>query len=144
MTSEWRTPTHVREFICVRWGVTPSIDVCADSFNTQCDLFFGEDQNALAQDWVQCAQALNVEPVFWMNAPYTQPAMTAFIKKAIHEAKYGGVTVFLLPYWTDQAWYHDLIKQYPHEPMRGRVKFEPPPGVKPSSPRFGNIHGVIS
>lgn len=132
---EWSTPEREYAKICHHWNVRPTLDVCASIENTKCPSFISAETDALTVSWDAHA--------CWMNPPYSQPLMTKFIEKAIHEAKFGAVTLFLLPAWVDQNWYHDLIKPYPHEFWRGRIKHLPPPGVKPSSPRHGSIHGVI-
>lgn len=135
---EWATPQKVFDQICNFWDLHPTIDVCCDATNIKCPWGYTWEANSLKLDW-------NKEhAVGWMNPPYSQPEMTEFIEKAIAESLKGFTTVFLLPNWTDQAWYHDLIKPYQHEFWRGRIKHDPPPGVKPSSPRHGSIHGVIS
>ena len=140
---EWATPLSVYEEICQHWCRTPQIDTFASPENAKCDLWFTHWDNALALDWVHEAEKHGRELIFWMNPPYSQPTMTDAIKKAKAEAEKGAVTLFLLPAWPDQKWYHELIKGHPHEFTRGRIKFEPPPGIKPSTPRYGNIHGVI-
>jgi phage N-6-adenine-methyltransferase len=140
----WATPSLIYEEICKRWNLAPLLDVCADVRNTKCEHYLTAKQDALQVDWTWYLRATGLAPVFWMNPPYSQPLMTRFIEKAIEESKRGGTTLFLLPAWVDQGWYHDLIRPYPHEFKRGRIKFEPPSGVKSSSPRYGNIHGVIS
>ncbi len=133
---EWSTPPAIYEAICDYWGVYPKLDVAARAENTRVPKnWFTLELDALKMSWrgLCC----------WMNPPYSQPLMTQFIEKAITESKNGATVLFLLPNWTDQAWYHDLIKPYPHEFWRGRIKFDPPADVKPSSPRYGSIHGVI-
>ena len=147
---EWATPEAAYKAICERWQLQPTLDVCASADNTKCASFITAQENALDRHWGS-AEVLRGFPylkltsaVCWMNPPYSQPLMTRFIEKAIEQSKYGAITVFLLPSNVDQKWYHELIKPYPHEFWQGRIKFEPPPGIKPSSPRYGNIHGVIS
>ena len=48
---EWETPQHIFELGCDTFDFTPEIDVCANSQNTKCDLFFSQSQNALEQEW---------------------------------------------------------------------------------------------
>jgi|SRR6267378_1365635 len=43
----------------------------------------------------------------YCNPPYSDKV--PWIKKAIEEAKFGNMTVMLLPQATDAAWYHDLV-----------------------------------
>ena len=39
---EWETPEHIFELGCDTFDFTPEIDVCANSQNTKCDLFFSQ------------------------------------------------------------------------------------------------------
>lgn len=135
---EWATPPHVFQAICDHWGVQPTIDLCADETNAKCLAFINWQTNALKVSWFA-----GIHTCGWMNPPYSQPEMTEFIEKAIEQSLKGFTTVFLLPAFVDQPWYHDLIKPFPHEFWRGRIKHLPPPGIKPSSPRNGSVHGVI-
>lgn len=140
---EWATPVDVYEKICKTWELTPSIDVCASILNRKCPLYIDAAQDALKEDWIGFAREWKVEPIFFMNPPYSQPLMTEFIKKAIEVSYQDGITIFLLPAFPDQAWYHNYIEYRPHMFWRGRIKFDPPGGIKASSPRYGNVHGVI-
>jgi phage N-6-adenine-methyltransferase len=142
----WATPPNVYKTICDFWNVYPTVDVCAGSDNSKCDVWFDIQIDALAPlPWYKAAtELLPARKYFWMNPPYSQPLMTRFIKKAVEQADFGAVTLFLLPAFVDQAWYHDLIKPFPHEFWRGRIKHIAPQGIKPSSPRYGSIHGIIA
>ena len=147
LTDEWETPDAVYWEICRYWGVYPEYDTFASRANTKCRSFFGLDRdttNAFDIDWVGTARSQGKDPIFWMNPPYSQPTMTMAIRKALDESDAGGTTVFLLPAFVDQAWYHDLILPFAkHKIHRGRIQFVPPEGVAPSSNRYGSIHGVI-
>lgn len=145
----WSTPWTWYRMITGHWNLEPTIDVCADQFNSKCQYFITEQENALLADWFKLAQDLEVAPIGWMNPPYTTDLMIALINKAIEESLKGFTTVFLLPSNVDRPWYHDLILEgdggagYEHKIIKGRIPFDPPPPIKPSSPRYGNIHGVI-
>lgn len=141
---EWATPPEVYQQICEHWQLQPQIDVFASADNAKCKHFFTTEEDAFSCLWVEEAKLLGVPPVFWMNPPYSQPTLTEAIKKAIRETLQGGTTIFLLPAFVDQSWYHEYIyNKFRHEIWKGRIKFLPPDGIKPSSPRYGNIHGVI-
>ena len=143
----WGTPPREFHIICSMWGLVPTMDVCASKENTRCIYFIDEQMDAFKTEW----EAYN--GVCWMNPPYSQPLMTRFIERAIDQSgKHGIAVVFLLPDNIDHEWY-DLIMPFPHKVWRDpeqkkgrkthRIEFIPPAGVKPSSARNGNIHGVI-
>ncbi|HEY9791470.1 MAG TPA: DNA N-6-adenine-methyltransferase [Candidatus Obscuribacterales bacterium] len=143
---EWATPWEVFYNICEIWNLTPDIDLFADANNTKCERFLTIEHDALSQPWHELGT------VGWLQPPYSQPIMTLAIEKAIFESHFGFNSLFLLPDNIDHEWY-DLILPYEHKPWRNpnqkpgsktyRIKFEPPAGIKPSTPRYGNIHGVI-
>jgi phage N-6-adenine-methyltransferase len=145
---EWATPWHVYNVICDHWKLEPTIDLFADSSNTKCYAYYTAEQDALKQDW-----AGSGHKVGWLQPPYSQPILSLAIEKAIFEARRGFTSVYLLPDWTDRTWCLDLMERYPEfkfwrdldkpNAKQHRIKFLPPPGIKPSSPRYGNIHGVI-
>lgn len=143
---EWATPNYIYEELCAYWNVWPQIDMFASLQNRKCGHHFGFDTpfDAFRTDWFGYAEANNLDPYGWLQPPYSQPTLTDSIAKAIKEASKGFTSLFLLPSNVDQTWYHDMIlDEYSHRPYRGRIKFEPPPGIKASTPRYGNIHGVI-
>lgn len=139
----WATPMRTYSHICEHWGVYPTIDVAANAKNSKCSSFISEYDNALTMDWIALSDSRLWSPVFWMNPPYSKPSLQQFIDKAIKEALEGAVVLFLLPARTDRAWYHEKIKQFQHEFVKGRISFEPPPGIEPSTPRYSSMHGVI-
>lgn len=145
LRNEWATPTKIFGQVCERWGIMPTIDVAANQNNTKCATYINEETNALKTDWLWVAAQMNVAPNFFMNPPFNPTMfMTKFIEQAIAVSERGGHTLFILPASVEQKWYHKLIKQYPHEFFEGRVNYEPPPFVKPSSARFNSMHGVIT
>ena len=61
----------------------------------------------------------------FVNPPYSD--IRSWLIKAREELNKGHIRqiVFLLPVWTDRAWFHDLVLPFDHkiEFIRGRVKF---------------------
>jgi phage N-6-adenine-methyltransferase len=144
---EWATPWREFNIICDIWKLKPTLDVAADDANTKCFEYITKEQDALKQTWNP------INGVAWMNPPYSQPLMDLFIEKAIFESTAHGIAVmYLLPDWTDDKFF-DLLEPFPHrfwrdpdqkpETKKHRIKFQAPKGIKASSPRHGNLHGVI-
>lgn len=140
---EWATPDDVFDRICKYWGILPFIDVAASESNTKCKYFITKEMDALKVDWLQMARELGVEPWFWVQPPYTRSIMIPFIQVMddVCKREPAARCLFLLPAFVDQGWYHDYIDEQPHKFWRGRIRHIPPPGVEPSQPRYGSVHG---
>ncbi|SRR6266581_2860836 len=75
----------------------------------------------------------------YVNPPYGAP-IGSWLQKAIQELRNGNSSVFLLPTYTDVAWFHDYVLKYASEIrfIRGRLKFVDEKGKRGSSP-FGSM-----
>jgi phage N-6-adenine-methyltransferase len=111
---EWQTPPEVIGPLNAEFQFT--LDPCATAANAQCQRFFTEADNGLAQSWAG-------ERVF-MNPPYGRE-IYAWARKADHESRGGAALVVgLLPASTDLAWWHDhVIGKADVRYIRGRVRF---------------------
>ena len=127
---DWSTPPSLFAYLNARFGFT--VDACASRDNAKMDRFWSESEDGLAQDWTG-------ERVFF-NPPFSQKGIWAR-KAAISEAI---VAVAVLPAWVEQAWFHEWVLTKAHSimPIKGRVRFIPPSGVKETSPRFGTLIAV--
>lgn len=97
-----------------------TLDVCAIAENAKCKRFFSPEDDGLKQDWVDEHGA---PAVCWMNPPYGR-AIKEWMRKAVHEWKWGATVVALVPSRTDTAWWHDYAAQATKiEFIRGRLKF---------------------
>lgn len=134
---EWKTPAIVYNRICQHWNVVPQVDLFASEFDTKCKWFITEEQNSFTVNWSDTYMT------GWMNPPYSEPILTMAVEKAVEQAFQGFQTVFLLPNFTDRPWFNKYIKHFEHDFWPGRIKFEAPEWIVPSSPRYGNVHGVI-
>lgn len=144
---EWATGWREYGIIRNEWKLQPSLDVAASADNTKCFDYITKEQDALKQDWRPA------NGVVWLQPPYSSPLLELFIEKALFESTANGIAcMYLLPDWTDRAWF-DLIEPFPHKFWRDpdkplakqhRIKHVPPnPSIKPGSPRYGSVHGVI-
>lgn len=109
------------------WATPPYIyDELNKEFNFDldpCPLGFGQTFGG----GLEFADGLTIE---WgnsnfVNPPYSLELKTAFVKKAIEEAKKGKTVVMLLPVSTSTVLFHDFIKPNAKEIrfVRGRIKF---------------------
>ncbi len=104
------------------------LDVCANSENAKCPIYYDEKNDGLSQEWAK---------VNWCNPPYSSGQIAKWLKKGKEEQAKGGTTVFLLPCDVSTGWYWENIKNNPNcseVPIKGRVRFG---GAKINSP-FGS------
>tara|TARA_Y100000034_G_scaffold108360_1_gene138663 strand:+ start:182 stop:676 length:495 start_codon:yes stop_codon:yes gene_type:complete len=133
----WRTPPAlVRELACRYAGGSFLTDPCTDASNhLGCGVFHTEEDDGLSHYW---------HGSVFVNPPYSNIA--PWVEKAIDDARCNriDVIVMLLPSRTDQAWWHDL-EQHAElmVPIRGRVQFLAPPGIKVSSNREPVVAWVL-
>jgi len=119
-TVEWSTP---QDFFDAQNRVHNfTLDVCADSQNAKCDLYFTREIDGLSRQWSphRC----------WMNPPYGR-AIAAWMKKAFEESRLGALVVCLVPSRTDTAWWHDYAAKGEITFVRRRLKFG---GAQTSAP----------
>lgn len=128
---EWGTPRAVFEALHREYGFT--VDVCASALNYKLPAHLTKEDNALSCLWTgertycNCPY-ISIDP--WL-AKWNEPELA----------------YFLLPARTFNDWwlkYHPWAKRT--EYFIGRMKFEPPPGVKVSSvdfPIVGLVFGDI-
>ena len=94
---------------------------------------FTIEDDGLAQEWWGTV---------FLNPPYQQKAMAAFIRKLLAEIEAGRTTeaIVCIPAWTDSAWFHELLPRGVVGFVRGRVPFLGPDGAKPTSgPSFPSL-----
>src|SRR3990167_8182996 len=71
--------------------------------------------NGIFSEWGGCN---------FVNPPYGRP-IAQWLRKGLGEMRKGKISVFLLPAYTDVAWFHDLVLPYASEIrfLKGRLKF---------------------
>lgn len=110
-SDEWSTPQDFFDDLDAKYGF--GIDAAARLGNTKLDCFFGPDhpnplcRDALVPSWYEVARANGVDPICWLNPPYSK--CRAFVAKAREAALEGCVVVMLLPARTDTRWWHEWI-----------------------------------
>lgn len=110
---EWETPQDFFDKLNEEFNF--NLDVCANTKNHKCAMWFEKDEDGLQKNWDKSR--------CWMNPPYGRE-IGNWVRKA-SEAR-GGVVVCLLPARTDTKWFHDYIYTNPRATIRfikGRLKF---------------------
>lgn len=134
---EWRTPPFVFEFMnrLHRFG----IDLAATEHNALCSHWFDIAGDGLKEDWAWYAGAFHVNPVGWLNPPYSN--IDPWLAKARNEAVRGFTTVALIPAPNGERIYHRHVFGIASEVMfiEGRLAFLMPDG----KPKPGNTRGSI-
>lgn len=124
---QWGTPKTLFDALHAEYGFT--LDVCAQTFNAKLPEYIHPDENGLDPEWWQ-------EQRVWCNPPFCEPAKwlhTAMVAIRDYQCP---LAVFLLPANTDTQWFHNYCVPYGKVWFfKGRVAFDPPPGVEASSPR---------
>lgn len=123
----WATPTKLFEQWDRRFNFT--LDVCASPSNAKCDLYFTEEDDGLSQDWGS--------HTCWMNPPYGD-GIEVWLEKAYKSSYFGARVVALVPANTDTRWWHDWVEKGEVELIKGRIAFEPPPGITASNNSRGS------
>jgi phage N-6-adenine-methyltransferase len=81
-----------------------SWDLAASQTNAVCDLWIGEKQNSLLQDWHR------LHGLLWLNPPFADIAPWA--KKCALEAAKGARIVLLIPAAVGSEWFREHV--HPH------------------------------
>lgn len=113
-TDLWATPQDFFKKLDEEFNF--SLDVCANSDNAKCALFYTQDDNGLLKNWRSDAI------VCWMNPPYGKE-IKAWMKKANEQCDLGCTVVCLVPARTDTIWWHDYCIQHEVRFIKGRLKF---------------------
>ena len=119
-TDLWATPQDFFDKQNLLYGPF-NVDVCADSTNAKCPVYFDKTLDGLKQSWKgKC----------WMNPPYGKE-IGKWMKKAYESAGNGVVVVCLVPARTDTKWWHEYAIKGRIDFIKGRLKFG---GAKNSAP----------
>ncbi len=130
----WRTPGRLFAALNSRYRF--EVDAAADETNHRCEYFW-----TIHNDGVECLRNSNqrafANPPYSNIAPWVDAALSRWIN---HDA----LTVLLLPARTDQRWFSALASEADLFFFRGRVRFEPPPGIAASSNRDPSVLAVFN
>lgn len=110
-TAEWATPQDFFDAQNLIHKFT--LDVCADSTNAKCPIYFDKQADGLKQTWAGTC---------WMNPPYGRE-IGKWMQKAYQSAANGTIVVCLVPARTDTKWWHDYAIKGHVTFIKGRLKF---------------------
>ena len=116
---DWETPSRIfdplnEEF---RFG----LDVCATPENSKCWHHFTKEDDALSREW-RVQHFAEYRP-WWMNPPYGRDVIPLWVEKAHQEAQAGRWGVALLPCYTGNGWWLDIVMQYEVRFVRKKIHF---------------------
>lgn len=115
---DWATPAWLFARLDAEFHFT--LDVCATMQNAKCEKFISRTEDGLVTAWYR-----GLPEVCWMNPPYGQKNLPAWVRKAYLEAKLGATVVCLLPSRTDASWWHDYVMACGEVRfIRSRVNFD--------------------
>lgn len=114
-STEWCVPSELFNKCNNRWGPF-ALDAAATLNNTQCDVFYTKDDDALKHNWYGRV---------WVNPPYGRE-VGRWVKYAYEQVMLGFAqrVVMLLPSRTDTKWWHEWVKRAREiHFLKGRVCF---------------------
>lgn len=116
---DWQTPAWLFDRLHSEFEFT--VDAAASAGNAKVRRFWDTASDGLSQEW-------SGERVF-CNPPYGA-AVTAWTRKALHAARAGALSVLILPVRSESTWWAEhVLAASEIRFIRGRVHFEPPPGM---------------
>lgn len=134
----WETPTALFDVLNREFNFT--IDVAATEQNAKCPLFL---DYALVEPWRSSEWDDHRPSMAWCNPPYSQ--IGTFVDRAINQLEAGCESVLLLPNDSSTKWFSKCVGHC--QEIRfltgGRVQFNPPAGVKPSSNTGSSILAIF-
>ena len=122
--NEWYTPAAILDAardVLGAFDLDPASNSEAQA-SVQAAKYFTKEDDGLRQEWPGRV---------WLNPPYAQPHIAAFVSKMVAERRAGRVSagIMLTHNYTDTAWFHEAAAVADAICFtRGRVKFYDPAG----------------
>ena len=126
----WATPSAFVRGLERVAGVRVALDLCAEATTAKAPVWFGPGSphgvtDTLLDDWSWGAGLAYCNPDFARKGQWANLVLGSQVP-----------TWFLVPPSTDQEWFSTLTnspRAHLHI-LRGRLRFDPPPGIAPSAP----------
>lgn len=116
------TPPNVREYARQQWGPFDA-DMAASAWNALAPVYWSES------DPFQHAVIKSPQGTLWANPPWqAKPGIGVFVDAWVENIEHFSRTVWLLPSRTGQEWFTTLSQLCATILIRGRLRFDPPPG----------------
>ena len=129
---QWSTPWPAFLEIERRYayGGEFDIDVAASDGNAKCDQYITEAEDAFEVPW---------EGRCFCNPPWSD--ILRWVLRADEQVEYGNAeqVVMLVPSRTATEWFMQAMRRAHPVFIRGRVNYDPPPGVEASSAGEGSL-----
>ena len=81
-SDEWETPKELYESLCYKYGIFPTVDICADEKNKKCNLW-KEDSLEIPWGLYSFEDGFGVVADIWCNPPHSKTE--DFVRKACKE-----------------------------------------------------------
>lgn len=113
----WATPKTVFDEICLKYEVSPQLDVAAENGNQKCPRFYTKKDDSLTQEFTED---------FWCNPPYSE--ITKFVSHCYSQHLKNNITGVMLTFnKTDTKWWHQYVEEKAEiHFIKGRIKFVDP------------------
>lgn len=120
--NEWQTPATVFNSLNNEFGPF-TLDAAANRFNSKCARF-NSFERPDRHKW---------EGAIWCNPPYSgTPPISRWVQRAYEAGLKGASVVMLLPAQINSGWFHNWAMRGTILVPKGRIEFDPPPGVSSS------------
>ena len=127
---EWGTPPKIFKKLNKEFAFT--LDAAASEDHHLCDKYYTKQNSGLLQSW-------NNERVF-VNPPYSDQQIAAWVKKAFSERNKAEVIVMLIPVRTDRKYFHRyILNRTEIRFVKERIRFTPLAGQNAGCPSFPNM-----
>lgn len=117
----WSTPLDI--FSALDNEFNFCLDTCASDNNFKVENYITKEQDALECSWLDRIPQGIVNPMVWINPPYSRGSIKAFTKAAIKQRNNGIGSVMLVPLTPEALWFYANQTQELRIVTGGRIAF---------------------